>query len=213
MGAFSRLRTRAFRLRAAMLEKRVAEQTHELRDAVEQLRVANARLEELSFDDPLTGIANRRQFDETLRAEWGRARRTRAPLALVFIDIDWFKALNDSQGHHVGDECLKTVASYLSDSVQRASDLVARVGGEEFALVLPNTQLHIAAQFAERLRNGIAALGLRHDAAPNGTLTASFGVVSVIPDGEATPEDAVKAADRALYMAKAEGRNRVQTAA
>jgi len=213
MGAFSRLRTRAFRLRAAMLEKRVAEQTHELRDAVEQLRVANARLEELSFDDPLTGIANRRQFDETLRAEWSRARRTRAPLALVFIDIDWFKALNDSQGHHVGDECLKTVASYLSDSVQRASDLVARVGGEEFALVLPNTQLHIAAQFAERLRNGIAALGLRHDAAPNGTLTASFGVVSVIPDGDATPEDAVKAADRALYMAKAEGRNRVQTAA
>jgi len=213
MSAFSRLRTRAFRMRAEVLEKRVAEQTHELRDAVEQLRVANARLEELSFDDPLTGIANRRQFDETLRAEWSRARRTRTPLALVFIDIDWFKALNDTHGHHVGDECLKSVAHYLSGSVQRASDLVARVGGEEFALVLPNTQLHIAAQFAERLRNGIEALALRHDAAPNGFLTASFGVVSVIPDAEANPEDAVKAADRALYTAKAQGRNRVQTAA
>ena len=213
MGAFSRLRTRAFRLRAAMLEKRVAEQTHELRDAVEQLRIANARLEELSFDDPLTGIANRRQFDETLRAEWSRARRTRAPLALVFIDIDWFKALNDTHGHHVGDECLKSVAHYLNGSVQRASDLVARIGGEEFALILPNTQLHIAAQFAERLRHGIAALAIRHDAAPNGMLTASFGVVSVIPDGEMTPEDAVKTADKALYTAKAEGRNRVQTAA
>ena len=213
MGAFSRLRTRALRIRAAMLEKRVAEQTHELRDAVEQLRVANARLEELSFDDPLTGIANRRQFDETLRAEWSRARRTRSPLALVFIDIDWFKALNDSQGHHVGDECLKTVARYLSASVQRSSDLVARVGGEEFALVLPGTQLHIATQFAERLRNGIEALGIQHEAAPNGLLTASFGVVSVVPDGEATAEDAVKAADRALYTAKAEGRNRVRSAA
>jgi diguanylate cyclase (GGDEF)-like protein len=213
MGAFSRLRTRAFRLRAAMLEKRVAEQTHELRDAVEKLRVANARLEELSFDDPLTGIANRRQFDETLRAEWGRARRTRSPLALVVIDIDWFKALNDTHGHHVGDECLKAVANYLSGSVQRASDLVARVGGEEFALVLPNTQLHIAAQFAERLRTGIESLAIRHEAAPNGYLTASFGVVSVTPDAEATPEDAVKAADRALYTAKAQGRNRVQTAA
>jgi len=213
MSAFSRLRTRAFRLRAEVLEKRVAEQTYELRDAVEQLRVANARLEELSFDDPLTGIANRRQFDETLRAEWSRARRTRSPLALVFIDIDWFKALNDTQGHHVGDECLKAVANYLSAGVQRASDLVARVGGEEFALVLPNTQLHIAAQFAERLRTGIESLAIPHDAAPNGFLTASFGVVSVIPDAEANPEDAVKAADRALYTAKAQGRNRVQTAA
>jgi diguanylate cyclase (GGDEF)-like protein len=213
MGGFSWLRTRTFRMRAEVLEKRVAEQTHELRDAVEQLRVANARLEELSFDDPLTGIANRRQFDETLRAEWSRARRTRAPLALVFIDIDWFKALNDTHGHHVGDECLKSVANYLNDSVQRASDLVARIGGEEFALILPNTQLHIAAQFAERLRHGIAGLAIRHDAAPNGMLTASFGVVSVIPDGDAMPEEAVKAADRALYTAKAEGRNRVQTAA
>ncbi|HJW95834.1 MAG TPA: diguanylate cyclase, partial [Thermoanaerobaculia bacterium] len=203
MGAFSRLRTRAFRLRAAMLEKRVAEQTHELRDAVEQLRLANARLEELSFDDPLTGIANRRQFDETLRAEWSRARRTRAPLAMVFIDIDWFKALNDTHGHHVGDECLKSVANFLNGSVQRASDLVARIGGEEFALILPNTQLHIAAQFAERLRHGITALGIPHETAPNGLLTASFGVVSVIPEEGTTPEDAVKAADRALYMAKA----------
>ena len=162
---------------------------------------------------PLTGIANRRQYDETLRAEWSRARRTRSPLALVFIDIDWFKALNDTQGHHVGDECLKAVANYLSAGVQRASDLVARVGGEEFALVLPNTQLHIAAQFAERLRTGIESLAIPHDAAPNGFLTASFGVVSVIPDAEAKPEDAVKAADRALYTAKAQGRNRVQTAA
>jgi len=213
INGFSRLRTRALRGRAVMLEKQVAEQTHELRDAVEQLRIANARLEELSFDDPLTGIANRRQFDETLRAEWSRARRARIPLALVFIDIDWFKALNDTHGHHVGDECLKSVANYLSASVQRSGDLVARVGGEEFALVLPNTQLHIAAQFAERLRNGIESLALRHDAAPNGFLTASFGVVSVIPEGEASPDDAVKAADRALYTAKAEGRNRVETAA
>ena len=213
LGGASALRSRALINRAAMLEKRVAEQTHELRNAIEQLRVANVRLEELSFDDPLTGIANRRQFDETLRSEWSRARRMKTPLALVFIDIDFFKALNDTHGHQVGDECLKTVASYLSTSVQRASDLVARYGGEEFALVLPNTDLTAAAQFAERLRTGIEQLDLRHDAAPQGHLTASFGVVSVIPDGDWTPSDAVAAADRALYMAKAEGRNRVEVAA
>src|SRR5581483_3486057 len=213
IGILLRLRTRALRRRARMLEKEVAERTHELQDAVERLRIANVRLEELSFDDPLTGIANRRQFDETLRAEWSRARRAQTPLALIFIDIDWFKALNDSRGHQVGDQYLRAVADYLSSSAQRSGDLVSRYGGEEFALVLPNTELAAAAQFAERLRNGIEELSLRHDAAPGGHLTASFGVVSVIPDGDWTPADAVAAADRALYMAKAEGRNRVEVAA
>jgi diguanylate cyclase (GGDEF)-like protein len=213
IGGFSMLRNRALHRRAAMLEEKVAEQTQELRRAIEQLREANARLEELSFDDPLTGIANRRQFDETLRAEWLRARRTQTPLALVFIDIDLFKLLNDTHGHHVGDECLVEVARFLSTSAQRSGDLVARYGGEEFALILPNTELPAAAAFAERLRNGIEALALRHEGSPTGRLTASFGVVSVVPDGTTAPQDLVVAADRALYTAKADGRNRVATAA
>jgi diguanylate cyclase (GGDEF)-like protein len=209
----SMLRTHALEKRAKLLEQRVAEQTHELRDAVTKLEEVNAQLEELSFDDPLTGISNRRRFDEVLRAEWARARRAAAPIALIFIDIDLFKLLNDTQGHQVGDDCLVAVARFLSLSVQRSGDLVARYGGEEFALIVPGAELAIAAQFAERLRKGIESLAIRNDGSPNGHLTASFGVVSVIPDAEWTPQDLVAAADRALYTAKADGRNRVATAA
>ena len=201
-----RIRTRSLRDRAAALEQRVAEQTHEL-------RAANARLEELSFDDPLTGIANRRRLDLVLRSEWLRARRSRLPLGLILIDIDLFKQLNDTHGHQEGDVCLQHVARLLSRSVQRSGELTARYGGEEFAIVLPNTDLEGCHRLAEHLRAGIQALAIPHEGSPTGTLTASFGVASMTPGEPSEVDDLVASADRALYEAKAAGRNRVRSAA
>jgi diguanylate cyclase (GGDEF)-like protein len=201
-----RIRTRALRDRAAALEQRVAEQTHEL-------RAANARLEELSFDDPLTGIANRRRLDLVLRSEWLRARRSRLPLGLILIDIDLFKQLNDTHGHQEGDVCLQHVARLLSRNVQRSGELTARYGGEEFAIVLPNTDLGGCHRLAEHLRAAIQALAIPHEGSPTGTLTASFGVASMTPNESHEVDDLVASADRALYEAKAAGRNRVRSAA
>ena len=176
-------------------------------------RNANARLEELSFDDPLTGIANRRRLDLVLRSEWLRARRSRLPLGLILIDIDLFKQLNDTHGHQEGDVCLQHVARLLSRSVQRSGELTARYGGEEFAIVLPNTDLEGCHRLAEHLRAGIQALAIPHEGSPTGTLTASFGVSSMTPSESNEVDDLVASADRALYEAKAAGRNRVRSAA
>jgi diguanylate cyclase (GGDEF)-like protein len=206
LAGVSRVRTRALRDRAASLEQRVAEQTHEL-------RAANARLEELSFDDPLTGIANRRRLDLVMRSEWLRARRSRLPLGLILIDIDLFKQLNDTHGHQEGDVCLQHVARLLSRNVQRSGELTARYGGEEFAIVLPNTDLEGCHRLAEYLRAAIQALAIPHEGSPTGTLTASFGVASITPSESNEVDDLVASADRALYEAKAAGRNRVRSAA
>ncbi len=211
------LRSRALRQRAAQLEQRVQEQTAELRQAVadlertqDDLEAANVRLEELSLQDELTGIANRRRLQMLLDAEWHRARRQRQPIAFILLDLDHFKLLNDTRGHLEGDFCLQSVAAFLSQAVQRTGDLVARYGGEEFAVLLPATDLPGALKVAERLREGLELLGLPHDAVPGGHVTASFGVAALVPLLGQEPEDLIEAADAALYRAKSDGRNLVR---
>lgn len=211
------LRSRALRQRAAHLERQVQEQTAELRQAVtdlertqSDLEDANVRLEELSLQDELTGIANRRRLQMLLDAEWHRARRQHQPIAFILLDLDHFKSLNDTRGHLEGDFCLQAVAAFLAQAVQRTGDLVARYGGEEFAVLLPATDLSGALKVAERLREGLETLALPHDAVPEGHVTASFGVAAFVPLLGQEPEVLIEAADLALYRAKSDGRNLVR---
>jgi diguanylate cyclase (GGDEF)-like protein len=216
---YTGLRSRALRQRAARLEARVAEQTVELRQNLEELRraqseleAANARLEALSLEDELTGIANRRRLQQVLAQEWVRARRQQQPIGLIILDLDHFKLLNDTRGHPEGDLRLQEVARYLAGAVRRTGDLVARHGGEEFAVLLPATDLDGAFRLAEQLRLGIEGLALPHAAAPAGHITASFGVAAMVPGAGEEAERLIEAADDALYRAKTAGRNRVEQA-
>jgi diguanylate cyclase (GGDEF)-like protein/PAS domain S-box-containing protein len=178
-----------------------------LRDITTQ-REAQDALATLAALDGLTGLANRRSFDETLDAESRRCDRAGTPLALLMLDIDGFKLFNDSYGHGRGDECLRTVARTVADTVRRGIDHVARYGGEEFAVVLPDTGLAGARAMADRIRAAVEALHIPHRAAPVGSVvTVSIGGVSVPrpdPDGRRL----LAAADAALYRAKRDGRNR-----
>ena len=164
------------------------------------LEEANARLQRLSMLDGLTGIANRRRFDEALDVEWRRGVRSRAPLSLLMIDIDSFKLYNDAHGHQAGDDCLCRVGATLAESLHRAGDLVARYGGEEFVVLLPETDAEHARAVAEMLRERVAA------AVP---VTISIGVSTMVPDLGAASFVLVADADAALYEAKRSGRNRV----
>jgi diguanylate cyclase (GGDEF)-like protein len=212
---YAGLRSRTLGRRAALLETRIAAQTRELRRAVDdlqlahdELEVANERLEELSRKDALTNVANRRHLQEVLEEEWTRARRTRQPIALILLDLDHFKLLNDTRGHREGDRCLQAVARFLAGAVHRPGDLVARYGGEEIAVLLPDTDLDGVLELAEHLRQGIEELALPHPAAPLGHLTASLGVASMVPAGQRL-EELIEQADRALYKAKTAGRNQI----
>ena len=169
-------------------------------------------LERLSMLDPLTGIPNRRRFDETFELEWKRAERDASFLALIMIDIDFFKKFNDQYGHQIGDECLIQVAQSLVNSVHRPGDCVARYGGEEFACILPGTDIHGALRVAENMRDEVAELQIPHDqssVAPY--VTISLGAASILPARMNWPEKLLTGADHALYHAKDEGRNRVKT--
>ncbi|MCW8858055.1 MAG: diguanylate cyclase [Kangiella sp.] len=183
------------------LEARVAERT-------EALQRANAELEGLSMLDGLTGIANRRRFDEVLESEWQRGRREQTPLALVICDIDYFKEFNDHFGHQCGDEALKAVARTLEASLHRPADLAARYGGEEFALILPNTDRDGAFRVAEAAREAIRQLNIQRDDLDGyDRVTISLGLAIAIPDGEHEPDELINAADRQLYRAKEAGRD------
>ncbi|WP_295993060.1 diguanylate cyclase [Rugamonas sp.] len=183
------------------LEQRVAERTAELEEA-------NRRLATLSATDGLTGLANRRQFDDVLAREWARAMRAGQPLAVVMLDVDHFKKYNDCYGHQAGDICLKNVARMLQLSTRRAGDLVARYGGEEFAIVLPNTGAAVARQIAETMRLSIETLHIPHQPAPLGKITVSIGI-AVGGDADSSTDALLRRADAALYRAKAAGRNRI----
>ncbi|HRO62227.1 MAG TPA: diguanylate cyclase [Thermomonas sp.] len=174
------------------------------------LQVANGKLEQLSMIDGLTGIANRRHFDAELQRQWQQLGKARQPLALLMIDVDAFKALNDACGHLYGDECLRELAS-LCQRHAEARGLAARFGGEELVLLLPGKGVQAALASAEGLRAAVEQLARPHPASPVGPhLTVSVGVASRIPDPMQAPEQLLAEADRALYVAKAQGRNQVR---
>jgi diguanylate cyclase (GGDEF) domain len=177
---------------------------------------AEAKLAVLARTDGLTGLANRRCFDEQLAREWHRSVRDRTPLSLVIVDIDRFKQFNDIYGHQAGDNCLRTVAQALGTVAQRPADLAARYGGEEMVLLLPATDAEGAAKVAERLRSAIETLALPHSGnGPKGVVTVSVGTATLHPGPEALGrrcDSLVSLADHALYDAKRQGRNKVVTA-
>ena len=198
-----RLRTHTLRARQQDMERLVAQRT-------EELRLANEHLSRLSFIDSLTGLANRRRFDEALQAEWRRARRSRSPLAIVIADIDGFKRYNDLLGHPEGDRCLAAVAGVFARAVGRAGDLAARYGGEEFVVLLPFSDHTAALAVAEGLRAACEALAIPHPSSEVGpVVTISLGVAARVPSDNEGPEQLMAEADAALYRAKDEGRNRV----
>jgi diguanylate cyclase (GGDEF)-like protein len=209
--AVFRVRTRALRNQAERLRARVAEQTAELQQTVQLLEAANVQLEALSLEDDLTGIANRRSFERALADEWNRARRHEQPLALVLLDLDHFKDLNDRRGHPAGDDCLRRVGAFLAESIKRSGEIVARYGGEEFAILLPGVEPDIAIRVAETLRDGIERLSIPYGPGAR-RMTASCGVASMTPRSTLSADNLVASADRALYAAKHSGRNCVRLA-
>ncbi len=172
----------------------------------------NEKLREMSYMDSLTGVANRRKFEEYLEAEWERAKRAGRPISLLLIDIDFFKKYNDIMGHPKGDKCLREVAQAISANLRKGIDLVARYGGEEFVVVLPETDLSQAKKIAERIREAVMDLKIPHPGSDvYDRVTVSVGVASLIPREGMRKEQLIKMADEALYIAKKRGRNRVGT--
>ncbi len=182
-----------------------------LASEIEERRSIERKLRELSQRDGLTGLANRRHFDETLELEWRRARRDENPVSLILIDIDNFKTFNDAYGHLAGDECLVRVSHALLGAIKRPGDIAARYGGEEFAIVLPNTEIDSACEFAESLRASIEAMAIPHrtNEAAHDVVTISAGVATITPQTSIPGEALIRYADEALYRAKSAGRNRV----
>ena len=197
---------------AERLEARVEERTGELNRAMGELRSANRRLHEFSLRDGLTGVHNRRYLDETLAHAISQARERKAPIALVMLDIDHFKRINDTYGHLAGDDCLRAVADVLRRQVREGDDFVARYGGEEFVVLLPGANREDATRRAEILRSEVSALRIDGHGAPI-SLTISLGLAAL--DGRdirSGPDNLIRAADAALYRAKREGRNRLVVA-
>ncbi len=189
--------------------RRLVEMQRSQVDVTQELNAANKELQRLSTTDSLTGIANRRFFDELAPREWRRCVRMKQPMALVMIDIDHFKKYNDTYGHQAGDECLKAVAAQVTRATPRATDLAARYGGEEFVLILGKTTMDGAKWVANNIRQHVSGLHIPHSASPSQHVTISCGAASIIPRDGLHLESLLKAADEALYIAKAQGRNTV----
>lgn len=191
------------------LEEAVRVRTQALQAEIAERKLLETKLEQLSITDPLTGLANRRRFADSLNAEWKRAQRTQKPLGLVMIDIDHFKPYNDHYGHIGGDACLRLVASKLGLTTRGHMDLVARFGGEEFAIILPESDYQATYGVAQRCCAEIAALNEPHAGAERGFVTVSVGITSIVPSADTPAEQLMELADAALYDAKRSGRNRV----
>lgn len=189
----------------------ISEELEERVDArTRDLEAANHQLERLSRTDGLTGLANRRYFEEVMEREWATSTRSDLCLAVIMVDVDLFKPFNDIYGHQEGDECLRAVANSLTDALSRKTDLVARYGGEEFILILQDMDQKAAQAMGERLRKAIVDRNIPHDGSPFGIVTASFGVAVHLPgDTIASGEALIRIADSALYRSKQDGRNRV----
>uniref|UniRef100_Q47FN5 diguanylate cyclase n=1 Tax=Dechloromonas aromatica (strain RCB) TaxID=159087 RepID=Q47FN5_DECAR len=177
-----------------------------------KLDAANQELIRISSTDSLTGVANRRYFDEAMSIEWRRARRHSNSIALLMCDIDYFKLYNDTYGHQAGDECLRKIAAAISRHTERPSDTVARYGGEKFAVILPETSIGGALMVAEKIRQATKELNITHASSPTGQVGLSIGIASAAPGFDNPPDDLILAADKALYRAKKEGRDRVYRA-
>ena len=178
----------------------------------ERYRHLAASMEMLATEDALTGVPNRRHFEQAILSEWHRAERTHTPISLLLIDVDRFKDFNDHYGHLEGDACLRTVAQIALSVSRRAADTVARFGGEEFAIILPDTSSEGAIETAERFRTAVAELAIEHRVIPLGVVTISIGCATLLPHEGTSATELVAAADAALYEAKKAGRNRVEAA-
>lgn len=179
----------------------------------EQLLTLQKQLEEYSYKDGLTGVANRRMFDSVLATEWANAQRTLQPLSLILLDIDHFKQFNDHYGHIQGDDCLKSVGQALSLAASRPRDFLGRFGGEEFVLVLPETDEAAARHIAERCRQQVRQQRIPHErSSVSSMLTISLGVGTIVPGAHDRPLDFLNAVDKLLYQAKQLGRDRSQVA-
>ena len=175
---------------------------------LEVIEDANEKLRLLSMTDGLTGIANKRHFNEYFEKELHRAIREKNPLSIILVDIDHFKKFNDCYGHIVGDDCLIKVANTLKNSFRRPADLVARFGGEEFSIILPNTDE--ACEYAITCKTAIEALKIPHEqSTTSDVVTVSIGMSSITPNTNSTAIELIQNADKALYRAKESGRNRV----
>ncbi|KAB2312596.1 sensor domain-containing diguanylate cyclase [Betaproteobacteria bacterium SCN2] len=176
----------------------------------EKLLSLQKELEALSFKDELTGIPNRRMFDSILEVEWTNATRSRLPLSLILFDIDHFKQYNDHYGHIQGDNCLRRMAQLLNRAATRPRDFLARIGGEEFVLVLPETDAEAAAKVARRCQDLLAEEGIPHEQSPvSPILTISLGIGTITPGRSDRPIDFIEEVDKRLYQAKEKGRNRI----
>ena len=213
-----KLRTQLRALRALLTQQnqaleRARQMEIDLEATVSQrtqsLALAAQRLESLSTVDGMTGVANRRRFDETLLVEWGRAARDKRPLSIALIDVDWFKSFNDHYGHPAGDECLRQLARVFEAGVMRSGDLIARYGGEEFILIAPDTDHNGIQTIANYLCQEVFALGMAHEGSHYGRVSVSIGVATAYPQQGSKAGVLVQEADAALYRAKTQGRHRV----
>jgi diguanylate cyclase (GGDEF)-like protein len=167
-------------------------------------------IEQLGMIDALTNISNRRSFDETIKLEWSRARRDESPFSLLIIDVDKFKAYNDSYGHPQGDILLQTIAQIFKSAIKRSADMAARIGGEEFGILLPNTDMTGAKKIAEEIRESVKATTIPcANCSELTSITVSIGVASIIPGVDDSIDEFVRQADRMLYQAKKDGRDKV----
>ncbi len=192
-----------------LLEARVSQRTHELDEALKKLSEANTKLKALNFTDGLTGVRNRKYFDQKIEREWARAQRGGYNLTVMLFDIDHFKSINDNFGHQAGDFCLREVAVTIQSCLKRPCDVMARYGGEEFIVILPLTDSNGAMKVADGIRHRIQGMGLEYNEKwlP---VTASIGVCTIVPQENMHSRELISAADEALYRAKREGRNRVE---
>jgi two-component system chemotaxis family response regulator WspR len=191
----------------------IRELARRLKASEADLVAAKEALAELAVTDPLTGLKNRRGLDQALDREWRRGSRDTTPVGIIMVDVDHFKAFNDTYGHVAGDDCLRRVAAVLRDVATRGSDVVCRYGGEEFVILLPNTSDEGTGVVAERVVEGIRDLAIEHVHPGGGSVvTVSAGFVAARPWAADDPEHAMRQADDALYLAKRQGRDRAVTA-
>ncbi len=206
------LRIRSLRQSELKLEKLIIERTKELVNSKSELEKANKILNRISITDSLTGLPNRRKFDAYLSSEWKRSIRLQKPISIILIDIDFFKTYNDEYGHQAGDNCLQKIASALSNSIKRSSDLMARYGGEEFVAILPESDKNAAITVAERIKKNVENLKLKHEKSSVAAfVTVSSGTSTTIPGHKDLCETLLKKSDTALYRSKSDGRNRVSS--